>query len=270
MIALLEAAMLLAWASAHRPDHAHIVDISRDVAKASAWPCHGCIWHGGCDPDASRIECDASGGIWHVEDPGTELVEGELGEFTSLSALDMDDDGEVSMQDLTTVLTALGEQPSARAVQRLKEQIDNERNSSLLSVFSSSSVALAEEKGKFIGALMAVITVVQFGVECHQQVERGEGTWADCAKDYAIDYVTDPCNYLPGVGKGTSKAATKLIGQADDFCTKLGNFNFGKELLGKAEEVVEKVIRKVVPEKTLVRAVVPRGALDKFFGLFGR
>lgn len=220
MIALFPSAVLLAWASAHRPDHALVVERSRDIATVSAKVCHGCLWHAGCDPDTSRIECDGRGGIWHVEDPDTELVEGELGEFGNLHALDLDGDGEVSMEDLTAVLTALGETPSAQAVQRLKEQIDNDMNSSHLSLFSSSSVALAQKKEKkFFFTILAVITVVVEAVQFVDYMAKG-GNFVTWAKDYVIDYVTDPCNYLPS-GKIVRKVQ-KMIDVADNLCTAAG------------------------------------------------
>jgi len=86
--------------------------------------CHGCLWHTGCDTGAIREKCDVEGGIWHQEDEDSALVEGEIAEFRNILALDLDEDGIVSIADLRKTLNALGKKPCAEALQHLKDQID--------------------------------------------------------------------------------------------------------------------------------------------------
>merc|ERR550525_601261 len=104
-----------------RPD----VRTARGVVQTMT--CHGCLRHTGCDRKVTREECDETDGVWHHEGSEESVVENELAEFEHEDAIDFDEDGVVSTDEVKLLLSALGERHvSMAAVQHLKEELDRQ------------------------------------------------------------------------------------------------------------------------------------------------
>merc|ERR1719401_216445 len=113
--------------------------------------CHGCLLGGSClDHNLGRAACEDKGGIWHTENPATALVKGEIAEMKEFCALDTNGDGDISEAEISSMLKAMGEKPSLKAITKLREDVQNKCASSALVEGNQS------EKFLFTAAIVAM------------------------------------------------------------------------------------------------------------------
>lgn len=191
--------------------------------------CSGCLYHDGCEPEATREECDLEGGVWHLEDRATALVNGELAEFLSPTALDLDEDGEIVEAELKEVMCSFGQKSVTNAsIEGVKEQLlrltgpnlteyEEKMNVGIPAPASSnvSNTSLIQE-GKFWSAMITVATMaVDF--TAHVSTGGNVGGWV-------VKQVTDPWNYLGFIPGGGAAKATSTIGRYGRYAKRAADY----------------------------------------------
>merc|ERR1719210_899421 len=184
------------------PDEILMPESEQNVADTGPGEklCFGCLYHDGCEPEATRAECDLDGGVWHLEDRATALEDGEVAEFVSPTALDLDEEGEIVETELEDVLKSSFDQRSMgnSSIEDIKGQILAFTGPNLTAYYmektggasrndSSPDASLLQE-GRLFGAIFTVATkTVSFA--SHMAQGKSASSWV-------VNEFKDPWNYV--------------------------------------------------------------------------
>jgi len=178
--------------------------------------CFGCLYRDGCEPEATREECDLEEGIWHLEDRATALEDGEVAEFLSPTTLDLDEDGEIIEAELQEVFVEkFGQRSMTNAsIDDIKKQLSALTGGPNLTEYmermelstgngSSNASLIQDRQGRFWGAAFTVVTKA-ISFTTHVAKGGNVGQWF-------VNEAKDPWNYLgfvPGLGGASTAART--------------------------------------------------------------
>jgi len=192
--------------------------------------CHGCVQGGHCLTGFNQSECDEAGHMWRPETHSEELCDAEVFEYKASNSLDVDGDGFVSVEDLTTVMMEMGDpKPTEVQMELLKWQLqfiqdrpveETPEGQQLLQVADKHGANLSSS----VRLWGTIVNVVSHGVAFTAHTMEGGSP-----EEYVVNQLKDPWFWagLAGVpgGKSTSKIVRALstsVGVAGDVNTFFG------------------------------------------------